>query len=113
MHLKMMYRSFKLFIYYVTFLFEIIFLSILETYENHKLNIPDFRWKETTCIPSYGKWTNLVNDAVLYDMKVSPYNQNISCWVKDINIEFIQPYISNIIIFEIFFFLLCINLAII
>ena len=109
----MRYQSFKLFCYYVLFLFEITFLIVLETQKNHNFNLPDFRWKETTCIPSYGKWINLVNTAVFYDVNVSPYNQNVSCWVKGIEIEFIQPYISKIIILEIYFFLLCINLAMI
>lgn len=113
MHLKMRYASFKLFIYYVIFLFEIIFLSILETRTNNEFNLPDFRWKETTCISSYGKWINLENNAVLYDVNISPYSQNISCWVKGNEIEFIQPIISNIIILEISLFLLCINLAMI
>ena len=93
---------------YSLFIFEITVSMMYFEYGN--LKIPDFRWIPTICIPSYGAWTNLYINAVLYDFKISPYYEDIACWVRGTEIRFTQTYFDNVIILEIYLILLCLNI---
>lgn len=95
---------------YLLFIFEI---TVSMIYLNHwSLKIPDFRWIPTICVPSYGRWTNLYNNAVLYEFSISPYYEDRNCWVRETEIRFTQTYFDNIIILETYMILLCLNILI-
>ena len=83
---------------YSMFIFEI---TVYMIYLNHgSLKIPDFRWIPTICVPSYGRWMNLYNNAVLYEFTISPYYEDRNCWVRGSEIRFTQTYFDNVIILE-------------
>ena len=70
------------------------------------LKIEDFHWTKTICFPSYGRWTNSYNDAVLLDFAASPYYPNVYCWVRGDKIRFLLPFFDTIVILEIYGILL-------
>ena len=70
------------------------------------LKIPDFRWTQTFCIASYGKWINLHNNAIFNDFGVSPYHPKMICWVKYEKIQFSRPFFDIVVILEIYAILL-------
>ncbi len=98
----------KKLVIYSLFLFEITICVIYQSYGTTK--IPDLRWKKTLCVPTYGAWTNLYNDAVLYDFLLSPYHPNETCWVSGSDIIFSQPYFDNVIILEMYLIMICLNI---
>jgi hypothetical protein len=72
--------------------------------ENSNIEVPDFRYKKTTCIAGYNSWSNA-------DINASPYLESKNCWVFQNNIRFSQPYLPyefmvflDIFIFSIEFF---------
>jgi hypothetical protein len=97
----------KLFIYSL-YLFEITICMIY--FEHGSLKIPNFSWIPTICIPTYGGWTNLYNNAILYEFSISPYHEVRNCWVREREIRFTQTYIDNFTILEIYLILLCLNI---
>ncbi len=94
---------------YLMFIFE---LSICYCYFQYgNLKIPDYRWTQTICIPSYGKWLNLHNSAVFHDFAVSPYNPKMTCWVNSADkIRFSRPFFDKNIILQIYVVLICLNI---
>ena len=89
---------------YLIFIFEILMCQCYFTHGS--LKMPDFRWTQTFCIASYGKWINLHNNAVFHDFGVSPYHPKMICWVKYDKIQFSRPFFDIAVILEIYAILL-------
>ena len=72
------------------FIFNIIIHSFLE---NSHIQISDFRYTKTTCMPGYNYWSNNINNIRYLDIKASPYSETRICWVSRDDISFRQPYL--------------------
>jgi len=95
--------NFQLFCIFALFMLNITIHSLVE---NSHVQIRDFRYTKTICIPGYNYWSNGVNYLRYVDFSVSPYIENRVCWVSKNNISFSQPYLPyEIIVFlDIFIF---------
>ena len=100
---------------------QIIFTLSLINLLIHLSNNSDFfkefdsNWKETECIPTYGKWGTI--DGCKKEDKVSPYDDSKTCWIYILHnkenfnhceIVFIQPlktskFFTGILMFLIFY----------
>jgi len=96
--------KFEIFCIFSLFLFNITIHGLVE---NSHIQIPDFRYTKTTCMPGYNYWSNDINNIRYLDIKASPYGENRICWVSRNDICFRQPYLPyKIILFlDIFVFL--------
>lgn len=70
-------------------------ITIHSLIEKTDVQVPDFRWTKTRCIPSYGYWINNLNNAKLYDISANPYGSDVECWVLHNDILFVQPFLPN------------------
>ena len=95
--------NFKLFCIFALFILNITIHGLVE---NSHIQIRDFRYTKTICMPGYNYWSNEVNDLRYADISTSPYIENQGCWVSRNNISFSQPYLPyEIIVFlDIFIF---------
>jgi len=96
--------NFRLFCIFALFMLNITIHSIVE---NSHIQIQDFRYTKTICMPGYNYWSNGVNYLRYLDVNASPYIENRVCWVSRNNISFSQPHLPyEIIVFmDIFVFM--------
>jgi hypothetical protein len=87
--------NYRLFCILSIFILNTIIHSIVE---KSNIQIPDFRYKKTTCMSEYNSLSNQLN--------ASPYMKNKNCWIFQNNIEFSQPYLSYefLVFLDIFIF---------
>lgn len=96
--------NFQLFCIFALFMLNITIHSLVE---NSHIQVPDFRYTKTICIPGYKYWSNGVNDLLYSDPSASPYIESQECWIWRNNTSFSQPYLPyEIIVFlDIFVFM--------
>ncbi len=87
--------KFEIFCIFALFLFNITIHGLVE---NSHIQIPDFRYTKTTCMPSYNYWSNDINNIRYLDINASPYSENRICWVSRNDVCFRQPYLPYKII---------------
>ena len=95
--------NFRLFCILALFMMNITIHGLVE---NSHIQIQDFRYTKTICMPGYNYWSNGVNYLRYLDVNASPYIENRVCWVSRNNISFRQPYLPYefVVFLDIFVF---------
>ena len=97
--------NFRLFCIFALFMLNITIHGFVE---NSHIQIRDFRYTKTICMPGYNYWSNGVNYLRYADISASPYIESRECWVSRNNISFRQPYLPYefIVFLDIFVFMI-------